>query len=149
MDDADDGLEFFNSLSGNLRITLSDPAKPLSDRVMNLVASADAKVVEIELALTVYLRDQQAFRELTEEEWSRVALEAPSIRLRGEADAVIEVPAPNGRSFTVRELAAAIEQAERASRGDSEWMGGVDAHHVFFEGLELEDDGVYQIRWGS
>ena len=34
-------------------------------------------------------------------------------------------------------------------QGNSEWFGGVDVHHVFFEGIHLADDGVWDIYWGS
>jgi hypothetical protein len=29
------------------------------------------------------------------------------------------------------------------------WLGGVDVHHVFFEGIKLGDDGVWGTGWGS
>jgi hypothetical protein len=32
---------------------------------------------------------------------------------------------------------------------DSEWFGGVDVHHVFFEGLHEDVDGVWVANWGS
>jgi hypothetical protein len=54
----------------------------------------------------------------------------------------------DGGAFTVRDLAGAIATTERASRGSSEWFGGIDVHHVFFEGIE-DDDGAWRICWGS
>ena len=47
----------------------------------------------------------------------------------------------------VRDMAAAIAQTELRSRSRDQCGGMGD--HVFFEGLELEKDGVYEIRWGS
>jgi hypothetical protein len=44
-------------------------------------------------------------------------------------------------------MAAAIAQTELRSRSRDQCGGMGD--HVFFEGLELEKDGVYRIRWGS
>jgi hypothetical protein len=142
-------LEFFTSLSGRLRIELDKPAAPITPELMNLAAPADAKIKSVRLELTVFLRDQSEFRPLTDEESARVVLVEPEIKLTGESDAVITCPAPNGTSFTVRDLADAIATMERESRGGSEWFGGVDVHHVFFEGMELEEDGVWHVHWGS
>ena len=46
-------------------------------------------------------------------------------------------------------MAAAIAQTELQvrSRGRDQFGGMGD--HVFFEGLELETDGVYTLSWGS
>jgi hypothetical protein len=60
----------------------------------------------------------------------------------------VEHDAPNGKAFTTRDLKAAIEKTEQAGRENAPWLGGVDVHHVFFEGIELEDD-VWTICWGS
>ena len=67
----------------------------------------------------------------------------------GESDVVVEIQSANGAGFTVKELAAAITETERRGRGSSEWLGGIDTHHVYFEGIELEEDGVWCINWGS
>jgi hypothetical protein len=141
-------LEFFSSLSGQLRIELSTPAKPVSDRVMNLKASPDATIETIELAMEVWLPEQETYRALTDAEWSKVVVVEPSIKMRGKGDKVVEHRAPDGTRFTVRDLTAAVCETERQGRGDSRWMGGVDVHHVFFEGIELED-GIWRTHWGS
>ncbi len=49
----------------------------------------------------------------------------------------------------MRDLCAAVEETARRSRGSTEWFGGVDVHHGFFEGIHLGEDGVWAIRWGS
>lgn len=141
-------LEFFSSLSGSLRIQLTEPAKPISEHLMNLQASPEAKIASIELAMTVWMREQKSFRELTDAEWNRVVIVEPSIKMRGEGDKVVEHRAPDGKHFTVRDLTAAVCETEKQGRGDSEWYGGIDVHHTFFEGIELED-GVWCIHWGS
>ena len=55
--------------------------------------------------------------------------------------------------FTVRALFEAIAKFEAVSRPQTEWFGGVDTHHVFFEGLyeQLEVGALhrYGISWGS
>jgi hypothetical protein len=158
--DGDDeaGLAFFNSLSGRLDIRLSEPAQPRARGSLNLVAPPSARVEAVSLSLQVIedldddapldLMDEP--RELTEAEWSRVVLRLPAIRMRGEnGDAVIEHPAPDGAVFTVRDLAAAIAETELRTRGGTDWLGGIDVHHIYFEGIELEEDGVWAAVWGS
>ncbi|MGA9520488.1 MAG: hypothetical protein WBV82_03435 [Myxococcaceae bacterium] len=73
----------------------------------------------------------------------------PLIRLRGEAGDPVEHRAPNGKHFTVRELVKAVEETERQSRSRSNWLGGIDVHHVYFEGIHPENDGTWSIAWGS
>ena len=146
---ADDGLAFFKSLSGHLDIELTEKPAPIIEGLYNLAAPPAAKVTSIALRLEVFERDKGEARPLTDEEWNRVVLRAPSIRIRGASEDVVEHQAPNGEWFTVREMAKAIEETERQTRGGSEWFDGIDVHHVFFEGIELEQDGAWLACWGS
>jgi hypothetical protein len=61
---------------------------------------------------------------------------------------MVLLDAPDGATFTIRDLAAAIAKTERESRERGEWLGGIDVHHIFFEGLSFDDD-VWTISWGS
>jgi hypothetical protein len=144
----DEALHFFNRLSGRLIIGLSEPPQPMSERLINLVARPTSQLENVSLVMQVFLQDS-GFRELTEAEWERVVLRSPAIRMRGETEAVVEHTAPDGTAFTVRDLTAAIVETERRTRGGSEWFGGIDVHHIFFEGIYLADDGVWSIGWGS
>lgn len=141
-------LEFFNSLSGKLEIELDIPAEPGAN-LLNLRASPDARIVRLELRAEVYNCDTKGFRPLTPEELGAVAFRGSSIRLRSEDGEAVSHEAPNGSYFTVRELLHAVEETERRTRSQSEWLGGVDVHHVFFEGVEPGEDGVWEICWGS
>lgn len=142
-------LEFFNSLSGKLEIELDVPAKPLAN-LSNLRASPDARVVRLELRAEVFNPDTDQFRPLTPDELDAVAFRGGSIRLRSEdGGEVVSHDAANGSFFTVRELLRAVEETERRTRSQSEWLGGIDVHHVFFEGIELGDGDVWEICWGS
>jgi|GEM_PF-1560676 len=144
------GLGFLNQLSGTLRIELSEPARPVSERVMNLVADQTATIKSMSLALTVFLRPSKTFRELTDEELAYVVVAEPRLRLCGEgSDEPVEHQAPNGVAFTVRDLVDAIVTTERQSRAASNWMGGIDVHHIFFEGIGRNEDGTWSISWGS
>jgi len=142
-------LKFFNSLSGKLQIDLSIPAEPVAPHLLNLKASPDAKVVSVKLQAEVFEEAKDEFRDLTPDELNSIAFRGAEIRLRNDSGRIVTHKAPNGASFTVRELLLAIEETERQTRNDVEWLGGVDVHHIFFEGIHQSEDGVWDINWGS
>lgn len=144
----DVGLEFFNRLSGELEIELTEAPERIAD-LANLAAPPTARLVSVALRLEVFEDDD--FRPLTADELGRVVLRTPRIRMRSYQleKVVVEHEAPAGARFTVADLGAAVEATERRTRGDTEWFGGIDVHHIFFEGIELGDDGVWMIWWGS
>jgi hypothetical protein len=143
-----DALAFFNDLSGRLKITLTEPAKPASERVMNLVAAPTSRIADVAMVMEVR---RPEYRDPTDDEWARVVVRAKTIRMRSDTaeHVVVDHAAPNGEHFTVRDLRSAIAETEQRGRGDSKWIGGVDVHHVYFEGIVLGADGVWTIRWGS
>lgn len=142
-------LKFFNSLSGKLEIQLDAPAKPIG-KLQNLQAAPEARVIRLSLQAEVFVPETKEFRPLTSAELNGVAFRGGSIRLRGEgAHETVLHTAANGSYFTVAELLRAVEETERQSRAQAEWFGGVDVHHVFFEGIEPGEDNVWEICWGS
>jgi hypothetical protein len=144
-----DALAFFNGLSGRLKIELTEPAQQAAPHLLNLVAPKGARIVRVDFELEVFEDDDA--RPLTEEEWSRVVVRAPRIKMVNldTPETVVETPAPHGGVFTVRDLQHAVARSEHVSREGGDWMGGVDVHHVYFEGIEPEDGGVWAIAWGS
>lgn len=146
----EDALAFFNSLSGRLRVNISEPARAM-EPLANLVAPSTAQLVSVSLSMDVFEEEKGDFRDLTEEEWSLVVLRAAQIRLRSRYGdgRVVEIPAKDGQTFTVADLRRAIEETEGASRGTSKWFDGIDVHHIFFEGIGQSEDGVWLVRWGS
>ena len=139
-------LRFFNSLSGSLKVDLTDPAQPIAD-LLNVSPPPSARVVKVELGAEVFNQDTKEFRPLTPEELGSIAFRAGEIRLRGESGEIVTHHAPNGTFFTVEQLLEAVEETERQTRSESEWFGGVDVHHVFFEGIHPseDEDGVWDI----
>ena len=127
---------------------LSEPTVPIAERLENRRAIESATITAVRFEPNVYEATSGDFRELTAEELASVAFPDREIVLRGCGSATRH-DAPNGTHFTVRDLIAAIEESERRTRGESAWFGGVDVHHVFFEGLSLADDGVWNVDWGS
>ena len=52
--------------------------------------------------------------------------------------------------FTVKEMVKNIVEFEKLDRPKSLWFGGVDCHHIYFEGILKNKDGdTYCICWGS
>uniref|UniRef100_A0A914Q449 Uncharacterized protein n=1 Tax=Panagrolaimus davidi TaxID=227884 RepID=A0A914Q449_9BILA len=51
--------------------------------------------------------------------------------------------------LTAKELADLICDFEKEARVKFNWLGGVDVHHVFFEGLQQLGPKKYRIYWGS
>jgi hypothetical protein len=144
-----EGLAFFNRLSGRLTVTLNEEPGTLVP-LSNLVASPAASLVSVSLRWQVF-ESGAAFRELSDGEWQRVVVRVPAIRMRDAmvSDVVVEHASPNGAVFTVRDLAEAVEVTERRVRPEAKWFGGIDVHHVFFEGIHLDDSGAWAISWGS
>jgi hypothetical protein len=140
-------MEFLNTLSGTLEIELTEATERIAPNLDNMKAPASARIKRLALKAQVFEGDD--FRPLTEEELERVVWQGPEIQLVGESGGEVSHRAPNGESFTVRDVLAAVEETERQTRESSEWFGGVDVHHIFFEGLEQEGDNRWQIVWGS
>ena len=51
--------------------------------------------------------------------------------------------------FTVRHMLEVIAEFEKLARPYTDWFGGMDLHHVFFEGFCLEGDHRFSLSWGS
>ncbi|WP_394843174.1 hypothetical protein LZC95_39750 [Pendulispora brunnea] len=144
----DDAFRFFTGLSGRLHLALSEEPTRITPNLLNLAAPPTARVTDASITFKVF--EDGNFRALTEEEWGRVVMRTPSIRMRDRlGELVVEHLAPDGSVFSVRDLCAAVEETARRSRASSKWFGGVDVHHVYFEGIHLDEDGVWDIRWGS
>ncbi|WP_458691247.1 hypothetical protein [Nocardia tengchongensis] len=139
-------LEFFNGLSGTLSIELSEPTEDIAANLSNQRAKSTAEIKELSFTPEVFQDD--SFRDLTAEEFERVVLESAVLNLQGEGEPVAH-RAPNGKWFTVRDLVAAVAETERRTRAQSQWFGGIDVHHVFFEGIDQDEDGTWRILWGS
>ncbi|ORY50487.1 hypothetical protein BCR33DRAFT_762794 [Rhizoclosmatium globosum] len=91
---------------------------------------------------------------LTEEQWNRPALHRKEFVLKNALDEDHNdesktFTAPNGNFFTVRDMVDIVEAFEREFRVKSDWFGGVDAHHIFYEGFFQYEDGSFGISWGS
>jgi hypothetical protein len=142
-------LEFFNSLTIHLEIELDDPATTPGN-LLNLVAPSGASITRLEASAAVWNDETDESRELTAAEFDAVAFRGATLWLKSDlADGVVHHTAPNGEFFTVRELLRAIEETERTTRPGSDWQSAIDVHHVYFDGLDSVDGGVWEVSWGS
>ncbi len=141
-------LEFFNSLSARLVIELTDDPQRIG-KLDSVRATQAAEIKSLVLTANVFDRNSKEWRALTAEELKSIAFRETKIVLRGEGDVSVAHECQNGEFFTVQELLAAVAETERQSRPMSEWYGGINVHHVFFEGIHWMQDGVWVIRWGS
>jgi hypothetical protein len=144
--------DFNEKFSGYLHIELTKPTQPISPNLYNEYAPADAKIKSISFEAEV---DNEAnppdgdeyFRAPTKEELETVYHLGSSLKMNSRGGTVEHFP-PNGKTFSAKDLIAAIEETERQTRKYSEWFGGIDCHHIYFEGMRAKD-GVWQIFWGS
>jgi len=150
MDEAE-AIERFNKIRGRLIIELSEPAVLITPKLSNLRAPPTARIVSLQLEPSVFDEEQETFRPPRAEELKRIVFRRPRMRLRGVCGFIVEHLAPDGQTFTARDVLAAIEETERRARGTSNWFGGVDIHHIFFEGIHPDDEKgeVWRIVWGS
>lgn len=112
-----------------------------------MAAPPTARVKSVKLRAEVF--ENNDVRPLTEEELNSIALRQPSVTLQNDSGKQVTHRASNGAHFTVRELLNAVEETERKLRAETEWLGGVDVHHIYFEGIEPIGPATFQILWGS
>lgn len=141
-------LEFFNNLSGKLEVELTETPERLGE-LLNVRATPEAQIKSLKLTPEVFNLDTETFRPVTSEELQSVAFRGARITLRGESGDTVTHTAPNGEFFTVQQLLDAVVETERQSREQTEWFGGIDIQHVFFEGISEEEENVWEICWGS
>ena len=132
------------NVSGRLEIELTEPPVTMTPVLMNKIAPENAKIVSLNLKMRIYSED---FRPLTDDEWNMIAFSQPILQLLSESGEIFDYAAPDSKQFTVRDLVAAIEQHEFHTR-NATWFGGIDVHHVFFEGIHWENN-AWIVAWGS
>ncbi|KAJ3038263.1 hypothetical protein HDV00_000860 [Rhizophlyctis rosea] len=147
---------FFNNLSFTLKLTFPPGAKhPASPTLSNQIVDPNIPPTKIWIdysAVKLYQKDSATFRSMTTEEWQSTAYAAPFIvfgTMDGDHDETMRLEAEDAKGFSVRELVQCVERWEQVDRVRSEWFGGVDCHHVFFEGVEVDEEGIARVCWGS
>ena len=82
---------------------------------------------------------------------NRLPVESIWIDRRGHTVAETHKTFTNRKGyFTVREVVKIVESFEKLDRPKTNWFGGIDCHHIFFEGLRLNKArDAFVINWGS
>jgi hypothetical protein len=141
-------LEFFNKLGGQLEIQLSEQTVPINPKVANRKATSNATIKGVVMKGEFYESDEIGYRDLLKSELDQIAFNGSSIILSGAGNEPVEHQASNKSFFTVKELFKAIEITELKTRHKTDWFGGINVHHVYFEGIECQN-GTWLIYWGS
>lgn len=133
----------------------NDPNPPDSSSVDSLPTARDYKSCRLgkpEIYNGGGPIDESEFRPLTRGEMRRVALRASTTTLSSRLTRFapkIRYIAPNGKYFTVKQLWECVSHYESVTREFSDWLNGIDCHHIFYEGLTAADDGTLFAHWGS
>ena len=154
------GFEFFNRVSGTISVETSEEPERIG-QLYNLKSTPTAKLLDVTWEPNLYQpdNDDEPFRDLTDAEWEQVVFDCPKITLGCSisdycgASETTEHQAPKGKNFTVRDMVKAVCENQKKTRGATDWFGGIDVHHIFFEGIRLPSvitaDSVGTISWGS
>ena len=147
-----DGLEFFNDLGGTLDIEITtDLAAPPAPILSMMTFAPEAAKIK-SLGWSPYIYGNYG---LLSEHLEIIVFQKPTIVVAGEAKVPVEHHAPNGQFFTVKDMIQVVIETERQTREETAWFGGMDLHHIFFEGIstdlwgDKEQDQVWYISWGS
>jgi hypothetical protein len=146
---------FFQEMDFSLAIKVSDTYSPAG--LYNNMSAPNAQLQSVSCrdayAPTSRGEDEDyLFVEATEDELMSLAYARPSITFssrHAQFKKTYQAPSGGGQYFTVRDLLDIVCKCEAEDRLLYDWFGGIDAHHVFYEGAKQKPDGSWQLRWGS
>lgn len=119
--------------------------------IMNITTDRERKQIKdmtIE-EIQKYDKKTDEMNDLTKEELSHIEYPFSTITLKSFNENEITFDADTANGFTVKELIECIKDVENIARPESNWLGGIDIDHIYFEGLGKISNGVYEIWWGS
>ena len=132
---------------------------PQQGMLMNRFEEATSEITSMtHTEIQKYDRKKGEFSNLTQEQLSTVGYKGKSITfenvwLNNKNKKVGETKCTYTNTkgyFTVEEMVKNIVKFEQVDRPKSCWFGGVDCHHIFFEGIHKNKNGkTYCIHWGS
>jgi hypothetical protein len=147
--------KLFQQISATLNIDMPEGAiYQLNPTLLNEFSKPDAIPISISIPVDrIHVFDSEAheLRSITSKELESNGYNKSTLKIRHvNSDKIASFTAENGEWFTIKELIKAVEKVEQEDRVRSDWFGGVDVHHVFFEGIHFDkDSGVGYICWGS
>jgi hypothetical protein len=145
-------IPLINKLSFVLQVEVVEAdlsRQPTLPNIMMTRASRIGAVSIDKAGVNLYDKESGDFTPLTHAQLDQVAYDQPEITFTSETKPSFTVNAPAGKScFTVNDILDAIAAFEQYDRPSTDWFGGPDCHHVFFEGMHVTPEGWY-IAWGS
>ena len=137
---------------GNLHVEVTEPLLSIAPCLLNEHATPTARLESVTFEGTTW--DGEDIHEVTEEQLAANVFNSPEINLvwspgPGCDYLVVHRDAPNGTHFTLQDIIDTIVGAETLFRPHSDWFGGIDTSHTFFEGFSRLGDHTFSISWGS
>lgn len=148
--------DLLNKVSFVLNISTTNTA-PQRGMLLNRFEQPDSKIKAIRASPPTLYADNES-HELSQADLRQPAFHGSVLTLysnwRDHRGATVDTTCRSFRStkgyFTVAEVVANIVAFEKIDRPKSLWFGGIDCHHVFFEGLHAAElPGTYGVSWGS
>lgn len=139
-----------DDISFSLSIELDIPPTPMGGRLVNLAADKKAKLKEIKVdSVSRYCPDQEEHVEFTDEQLNTLIIyEGEKIEFKHNNTR--KVYHFSNKKATIKQFVDAIVDFEKIARTSGDWFGGIDCHHIFYEGIDpAGENGVYHITWGS
>lgn len=132
---------------------------PQQGMLLNRLEAPDSQITNItHTDIDYYDKKKDALISLTDDELKRPGFIGDSITFHSIwTNKDDEVVAQTKRTFTntkgyftIQQMVDNIVKFELLDRPKTCWFGGVDCHHVYFEGISKnEDNKTYGIHWGS
>ena len=137
---------------GNLHIEVTEPLQSIAPGLLNERAAPTARLESITFEGNTW--DGEDIHDVTEEQLATNVFQSPEINLvwspgPGCDYLVCHRDAPNGTHFTLQDIIDTIVGAETLFRPHSNWFGGIDTSHTFFEGFTRHGGHTFSIAWGS
>lgn len=133
-----------------LSIELDIPPAPMSRFLLNLQADKEAKLLDIKAKhIARWDNELEDHIEYSEEQQNTLVIyDKDTIEFEVRDGSKKTYRFPSNR-VTIKQFVDAIVDFEKFQRPKYEWFGGIDCHHIFYEGLFPTKDGAYSISWGS
>ena len=136
-----------NLIVGEISTTLDielDESPYTRGNLSNLFAKPTSKITSMKWSeISLYDNDEDTHKPLSDSDFAIIGYNKGIIKIN-------EYTYEKEKGFfTIGELFDVILDAEKKIRQNSEWFGGIDVHHIFFEGLWKQKNGTFKIGWGS
>ena len=137
---------------GSLNIEVTEPLQPIAPGLFNERATPTATVRSITFEPNTW--DGEDIHEVTEEQLTTNVYDYHEITLVWSPapdvdDYTYHRDAPNGTHFTLQDVIDTIVQAQYLFRPYSNWFGGIDTSHTYFEGFTRHGEHTFSLFWGS